>query len=317
MKFPKFSANERKAMAGMLLILGFVAASVYQIGMRNFWFERKNVYFTYVRDADGLRVGSPVTIAGLRVGEVADLDVGDKNQIRVRLSVRAAVSELLRQDAAAMVFRSFIIGDKRIELITGTPELPELANRATLPPKETLDLAEFASGKKLAEMLGQAEVLLSGLSVTMKEVTEVIGKYKGGEFASTLTMVEPALGNFMKLSSDLLVLTKEMKKQPKAIPTFVDSGTKLLDDAHADLFANDALKKTLANVDGVMMPLAQRQKLIADLLTNLEVFSAELTKNPEFTKQVLEAVQEMTITLKALQKTWILKSETEDVKSGN
>jgi len=316
MPFLKFSSAEKKAIVGMTLIFGFVAASVYQIGMRNFWFESKNVYFTKVRDADGLRIGSVVTIAGLRVGEVAGLEVDDKNEIKVRLSVRSAVGERIRQDSVATVFRSFIIGDKRIDLVPGNPDLPVMANRSTLPASSTLDLAEFASGKKLAEILGQAEALISGLSITMKEVTNVIGKYKDGAFSGTLTMVEPMMGNVMKLTSDLLVLTKELKKQPKALPSFVDSGTRLVESAHADLFANHQLKNMIGNVDKVVMPLAERQKLIGDLLGNLEIFSAELKKNPEFTKQLLEAVKEMTVTLKALQKTWILKDETEEVKSG-
>ena len=66
----KFTTQEKKSLAGMAAIAAFVVAAVYQIGMRNFWFEAKNTYYTQVSDADGLRVGSVVTIAGLRVGEV-------------------------------------------------------------------------------------------------------------------------------------------------------------------------------------------------------------------------------------------------------
>lgn len=312
----KFTPQEKKALAGMTLIAAFIVAAVYQIGMRNFWFEAKNTYFTQITDADGLRVGSVVTIAGLRVGEVASLDVDEQNQIVVKLRVRAVVAKRIRSDSVATIFRSFIIGEKRIDLIPGSPDQPVVPNGGKLVAKSSTDLAEFLSGKKLAEMMTAVEGMVAGVNTVLREMTDVIGKYHEGTFNKTFAMVEPALTNFMKLSDDLIVMTHELKKQPKALPQFVDSGNRLLTDANADLFANHLVKDSLGHINQVVLPLAERQKLIESLLGNLEDFSKELKKNPEFTKQILEAVKELTITLKAMQQTWFLKDQADDVKSG-
>ena len=71
--------------AGLTCFAGFVGFAILQIGKRNFWFEAKNTYVTRVTDADGLRIGSAVTIAGLRVGEVSALAVEDDITILPKL----------------------------------------------------------------------------------------------------------------------------------------------------------------------------------------------------------------------------------------
>src|SRR5262245_38445275 len=131
-----FSILEKKALLGMSLIALFLGASLYEIGKRNLWFESKNTYTTRVKDADGLRVGSLVTIAGLRVGDVSSLVVDKDNQIAVTFKVMQTVASRIRKDSVATVFRAFIIGEKRIEIIPGTESEPELADGSELPGRE-------------------------------------------------------------------------------------------------------------------------------------------------------------------------------------
>src|SRR4051812_42322037 len=109
----KFSLLEKKALAGMGGIGLFVALAIWQIGKRNFWFEAKNTYQTRVVDADGLRVGSAVTISGLRVGEVSNLEVEEDNHIQVTMEVKRSVAERIREGSVANIFRAFIIGEKK------------------------------------------------------------------------------------------------------------------------------------------------------------------------------------------------------------
>lgn len=312
----KFSTNEKKAIAGLVVILVFCATSIYQIGMRNFWFESLNTYHTKVKDADGLRVGSVVTISGLRVGQVTELNVDAANAIDVTFTVKTAIAERVRQDSLVTVFRSFIIGEKRIDIIPGSSEQPVAANGSTLAGRDSVDLAEFVTGKKMGEMIAHVDTIVAGISMMLGEMKAIVGDYHAGKFQKTFSMIDPALDNFLKLSGDLIVVTKELKKQPKALPQVLDSGHRLLVDAHSEVIGNHLLKSTLTKVDDVMTPIAKRQETIESLLQNLDDFSKELKKNPEFTKEILTAVKELTITLKALQKTWILKDETDEVKTG-
>lgn len=310
-----FSLFEKKALIGIGAIGLFVTASLYEIGKRNLWFESKNTYHTHIADADGLRVGSVVTVAGLRVGDVASLSVDKDNRIAVTLSVVRSVATRIREDSYATVFRAFIIGEKRIEIIPGAGDKPALKDGAVLPAKETTELAEFITGKKLAELMSQIEALMGGVNRIVGGVDQVLDKYESGDFNKTFARVDPALDNFLKLSDDLIVMTKEMKKKSKELPIIVDQGAGLLGDMRQDLFANKLARDSLANLNKVITPLAQREQLIQQLLDNAEDISRDLKNNPKFGQHVVEALKELTITLKALQKTWILEDKTEAVKA--
>ena len=310
----KLSSQEKKALAGMAVTAGFVAASIWEIGKLNFWFEAKNSYHTYVGDADGLRVGSVVTVAGLRVGEVSDLDVDESNRIAVTLSVRRTVAPRIRADSVVSISRAFMIGEKRVDLIPGTAAQPELADGATMRADDTSDLTGLMSGKKLAELMGRTSTMISSVSSMLHEMDEVVGKYHAGAFSQTLTRVEPALLNFIKLSDDLLVMTNEMKKKSKELPAFVDNGAQVLADLRKDFFANKLAKDAVEKLNLVMAPIAQRQQLIASILDNLQDLSNEIKANPGYTGKMTDAVDDLSVTLRALQKTWFLEDQTAEVK---
>jgi ABC-type transporter Mla subunit MlaD len=321
---------EKKALFGLAAIGLFVAGSLYEIGRRNFWFEPKNTYFTHVRDADGLRLGSIVTIAGLRVGEVTALDVDKDNRIVVTLSVKSAVAQRIKNDSIATVFRTFIIGDKRIELTPGSDDHPALADHGVLAGKDTTDLAEFLSGKKLSEIMEHVESLIGGLNTVLKETDHILEKYRDGTFDKTLTLVNPALDNFIQLSDDLIVMTKELKKESKTLPRVVGQGDKVLSSLRAGFLDNHLAEGTLTDArdvfkdarmalgkaDTIMTPIAERRALIASLLKNLDDMSSDLRKNPDYAAQALTALHELTITLKALQRTWFLSDHAKDVQQG-
>ncbi len=336
-----FSTQEKRALAGIGLIAAFIAFSIYEIGERNFWFEAKNTYKTHLNDADGLRVGSVVTIAGLRVGEVSHLEVDEQNRIAIDLTVRRTVASRIRSDSVAAASRAFIIGEKRIDLIPGTGRAEQLPDGATLPGKDLADLAEFLSGRKLAELMDEIQSLISGVNGALKEMDDLLGKYhagtfdqtfatinaavkelnellvryRTGDYDKTFAMIDPALRNFLKLSDDLIVMTKEMKTQSKQLPIVVDAGAQVLAGVRDDFFTNHLAKDSVVKLNKVLTPLADRQKLLVSLLGNLEDLSRDLKNDPQFGKDVLEAVNELTITLKSLQRTWILDDQADQVKA--
>ncbi len=341
----KFSFLEKKALAGIGGVGLFVAMAVWQIGKRNFWFETKNTYFTKVVDADGLRVGSAVTISGLRVGEVSNLEVEEDNHILVTMEVKRSVGGRLREGSQANIFRAFIIGEKKIDIVPGPEDARVIPNNDTIPGKEATDLSEFLSGRKLSDIMAQVDGLLSGVTGALNSTNQLFSKYKSGEMNEAINMVLPALTNFIKLSDDILVMTKELKKKSKEIPRFVDAGANVFTrvdkdfmqtglakdfmDAGADTFRRvdkDLLKNdlmahafrsmdvTMVNLNAVMVPIAQRQKAVANLLDTMGDLAVELKKDPQYGAKLLETVAELTVTLKALQKTWFLEDQATEVK---
>ena len=307
---------EKRSLIGIGLALLLFLAAVYEIGKRNLWFEPKTKYKTTVTDADGLRIGGYVTISGLRVGEISDLEVDEENQIAVTMDVKSSIAKRVTEGSYVTIFRAFVIGEKRIELVPGAPESKELKAQTFLPSRTTTELTDFISGKKLTELMTNVESLIGGLNGITKNVDQLFGKYHGGDFNKTISLVEPSLENFIKLSDDLIVISKELKKQNKAIPEFVASGNDVFKSINSDFFKDGLLKDTLTTVNQTMTPFAQKQELMSNMLTSLNDLAEQLKKNPDYASKVIEAVTELTITLKALQKTWLLEGKTEEVKQG-
>jgi phospholipid/cholesterol/gamma-HCH transport system substrate-binding protein len=307
---------EKRSLIGVGLALLLFLGAVYEIGKRNLWFEPKTKYMTKVTDADGLRIGGYVTISGLRVGEISDLEVDQENLIAVTMDVKSSIAKRITEGSYVTIFRAFVIGEKRIELVPGDPDGKELKALALLPSKTTTELTDFISGKKLTELMTNVESLIAGLNGITKNVDQLFGKYHEGEFNNAIRLVEPSLENFIKLSDDLIVISKELKKQNKAIPEFVVSGNDVFKSIQNDFFKDNLLKQTLTTVNQTMTPFAQKQELISNMLTSLNDLAEQLKKNPDYASKVIEAVTELTITLKALQKTWLLEGKTEEVKKG-
>jgi len=314
---------EKRSLIGIGIAFLLFLAAVYEIGKRNLWFEPKTKYMTKVSDADGLRIGGYVTISGLRVGEISDLEVDEENLIAVTLNVKSSVAKRITEGTYVTIFRAFVIGEKRIELVPGESDSRELAPLALIPSRTTTELTDFISGKKLTELMTNVESLIAGLNGITKNVDQIFGKYHGGDFNKTISLVEPSLENFLKLSDDLIVISQELKKENRAIPEFVSSGNNVFRTIHKDFLKDGLLKNTLTKANQTMTtvvetmtPFAQKQELVSNMLTSLNDLAEQLKKNPDYASKVIEAVSELTITLKALQKTWLLESKTEEVKKG-
>ncbi len=307
---------EKRSLIGIGLACLLFLAAVYEIGKRNLWFEPKTKYLTKVTDADGLRIGGYVTVSGLRVGEISDLEVDEENLIAVTLDVKSSIAKRVTEGSYVTIFRAFVIGEKRIELVPGEPDSPELKAFALIPSRTTTELTDFISGKKLTELMTNIESLLAGLNGITKNVDQIFGKYHGGDFNKTISLVEPSLENFIKLSDDLIVISKELKKQNKVLPEFVASGNEVFKSIQNDFFKDNLIRDTLSTVNQTMTPFAQKQELMTNMLVSLNDLAEQLKKNPDYASKVIEAVTELTITLKALQKTWLLEGSTEEVKKG-
>lgn len=298
-----FSIFEKKALIAGLFVTTLFAVSFLVIGKRNLWFEPKVEYTTYIKDADGLSEGSLVTMSGLRVGEVKSLAVEENNLIKVNFSVSRKLSSKVKTSSVARLYRAFVIGEKRIELVPGEANSPEAEPLAVLKSQESMEIPDLISGKNLQELTARFEGVNSSLEKWLSALNKITEAMDPDSLAKTYSLLIPTLDNLNRLSSELLVLgpfIKELQNQT------LDK--KLL----AKTLKNT--NETLAYTGKILKPISKREVLLEQVLDNVNVLSNELAQNPTFSRDLLNTLNEVTITLKAIQKTWILKGHVEDVK---
>lgn len=273
---------ERKAIIGIVVVLAIFTTGIIYIGNRNLWFEAKHTFFTEVEDAEGLSPGSVVTLSGIRVGEVESLRVNEINKVEVMFTVRKSLAHKIRKDSLAKLVRTFMIGEKRIELLPGSRNTEVLENFGSIKSAESTELTDLLSGKKISSLILRLDRFMDS--------------------------VDSILIKFDKLSAD------DIENATKALAPTLDNVNGVMRSLRYDLAENGLLKKTLYSVERIATPVAKRQVMINSMLNNLDTLSQEIEGNKNFAREINEALRELIITLKALQKTWLLEDYSNQVR---
>ncbi len=171
-------AQEISVAVTSLLALLLFAGAVLVLGQENRLFARKTSYTTNFPDAAGLRVGSPVTLAGVRVGTVKKIVLPRSPQahgIDVIMQVDEAYSPRVREGTKAkQVTLQFIANEKAIELSPGDPEKPELPDGAEIPAQVEQEILE--TGRSIADTLEQITIDLQGILTSIKNKEGLVGR---------------------------------------------------------------------------------------------------------------------------------------------
>lgn len=114
----------RKFIAGLFFILTVVLMTwvVFKIGSERGLTQPKFSMTVLYRTVGGLGIGSPVTLSGVNVGTVDDLDfiapAVDGRAVRVTLSLYRRYEEQLRHSIGFVIKTEGILGEKIIDIVT-------------------------------------------------------------------------------------------------------------------------------------------------------------------------------------------------------
>jgi len=148
------------ATLGLLFVVLWMANR--QLGL----FSQTYVLYGFLDNVRGLARATPVTLAGLKMGEVRDLTITDYNRIRIELILDRKYQPRIREDSTAEV-KADLLGNARLEISMGTPHRPMLEDRATLAFQRSSDLdALTMSGRSrvnCVSLMGRCWVLCAAL----------------------------------------------------------------------------------------------------------------------------------------------------------
>ena len=105
---------------GLFLIIGFLAFVWLSLQLGEFSIFSMNKDYTLVAEFDnisGLKEGAVLEMAGVNIGKVSDIVLGDNDRARVFMRFQKKVD--ITEDAIASVKTQGIIGDKYIRITQG------------------------------------------------------------------------------------------------------------------------------------------------------------------------------------------------------
>lgn len=134
--------REVKVGALVVIALSALAVGTFMVGEKNRLFVLKNRYFIRFENVGGLSAGNPVQLNGVNVGNVRDVvlpEAVDEKFLTVWISIDRHYANRVRADSLARIKTLGLLGDKYIEISSGSPNSPlvkALGEISAAPPTD-------------------------------------------------------------------------------------------------------------------------------------------------------------------------------------
>ena len=255
--------QNRLPVVGAFVIGGLLlfAVGLFFIGDRRMLFtDTVRLYAEYASIA-GLDNGARVRVGGMDAGEVEEIRVppSPSSRFRVRMRVREDLHPLIRQDSIASIQTDGLVGNKFVQIESGSDQAPRVAAEGTVPSREPLDLADVMEmmtdtiatvNTMIVDVKGRLDEALVAVSTTASDAQRLMNDV-GGDVRAILASTE-------RLTGDLTAIVSNVREGKGTV------GKLITDDAlyrSARAMAGDA-EKAIANVREAS---AEARNAIADL----------------------------------------------------
>src|SRR4051812_12416988 len=254
------SGSHREVGVGVLVLLtivGLVGLLVVSGGGPGYLAPRRTIDVVF-RDGQGLRVGSPVRVAGIDSGRVEAIDLAEVEgtlRARVKISIPTALATKLRQDVKVAV-QSGLTGQCVVNIASSG------RSSVALVPGQIVMGVESSFFDPVLEQVGLGPVERTHLSHTIAEVRQ------------TVDAAGPRLRRALGAMQDAAVGLQETVEQtkPKVVATagHVEEMAGKIEDARIE----ELIKTLRALTVQAEMLMRETRPKVGDTLTNIAELSA-------------------------------------------
>ncbi|GAB2520130.1 MlaD family protein [Spirosoma aerophilum] len=264
------------------------------------FFSSTRKYQVVYDNIDGLVASNPVSINGLTVGQVKSIEILQKQQNKLLVTLEIKKNILVTQGSRAVLADDGLLGGKliRLGINYGKPELEEggalvavkesglsaLIREKTLPVLNNVDSLTYQLNRVVAQF-DQTGVVLNQ---TLRSANAAVGTL-GLTIAENRAGLQATLANVNKLSSSLIETEKQLKPILAKADTFADSlqGLQLKQTLGSVNKTVDNLQKILGSIskgEGSLGKLASDEALYRNVnatTASLEKLLTDLRENPK------------------------------------
>lgn len=238
-------AMSREVRVGLFLVVAFlILIALFELLGKETFFARMVEYKTSFKSIPGLKLGDPVRLAGVDVGNVRDIRVIGA---RVEVVIRVKPGTPVKTDSIATIKLTSLLGTNFVDLTFGSPAAQMAPPGSLLQSAEPPDLNTLLA--RLNDAAGEVQTLA-------KQVNEGLGK-----------SLEPISGAFQSMDR----IAKQIEKGQGTLGKLI---------ANDDLYRE--IQGTAANMNKLSQQLARGEgtlgKLVSDdsLYKDLRSLTADL-----------------------------------------
>ncbi len=306
MKKVKFTKYEK--IAGLFVVgtFGVLVATFAVLALQQGWLKPKVHLQTELAAADGIRKGTSVHMAGLKVGVVSQVQLKSQGGVRVHFKVQQDYFDKIRADSVVTSTRPFVIGEKILEISVGSESSPQRIAGSLLPFEASLDMLDLLNGGKVGSLFENMSSALENLSYLVEAFSD---RQRTEDFVEIYDQVKPLVKNLSQMAQETHWLVLHLNKKDRMV-RLVDE---LKQTSH---HVNSALPQMLEG------DLIQKMTQLADNLNTITEELAEFVpvmkefgpEMPQVGRRAIEALDETVVTLKAMQQSFMLRGATKKVR---
>jgi phospholipid/cholesterol/gamma-HCH transport system substrate-binding protein len=107
---------------------------------------RKTTFHALVDNTQGLKIGGPVRMNGVDIGNIHDIAIAtDSARVDIRFAVKTDVARHIREDASIHIKALGLLGDKFLEIVPGNPNKPPLSPGSVITGRSGSEITDLAS----------------------------------------------------------------------------------------------------------------------------------------------------------------------------
>ncbi len=216
--------------------------------------SRQTKFRAIVDHTQGLKVGGPVRMNGVDIGNVHRIAIaGDSPRVEITFTVKTNVAPHIREDASVIIRPMGLLGDKFVEILPGTPSKPPLASGGVLVGQAEADIGGIAS---------TATATIENVNAAIRELQRLLLTISQGQGTAGKLLTDPALYD---RSAKVLEKIETASEKSIALLDKVDRGEgtigRLMTDKEIYNRASQAVKELndlaakLNNQNGTLMKL--------------------------------------------------------------
>ena len=240
----KFSREVKTAILILACLCIFILGFNYLKG--NSLLDKKTQLLAFYENVEGLNVGANITINGLNVGNITDIDFDENfEKIIVRFNVREDLN--FSNESVAQIYETGLIGGKAIEILPVYDTSNTIEEGDVLPSEIKPGLTELLNQKiaplqeKIDSVLISADSLLTGVNNVMNSETQ-------NNLLQTLNGLTQSIDNINRLSSSMIRIVDANEKTFKKIMDQVETSSVNLANL-TDSLSRAPLAKTIKNFE--------------------------------------------------------------------
>lgn len=319
---PSITWDQLRVGLVILVALGIIGVAVYKLGQSANLFTKRYELIAYLDDANGLREGGIVSVAGQLAGTVKKIeflpvDADTTRNLRVTLAVDADVKEQIRRDSRGKLRTMGLLGDKTFDITPGTPRFAPLQSGDTITVEKSLDYEAviakasgavddmvaltkdmraitggIVAGRGTVGQLLTNRALYDQLNGTLARANQMLAQFQNPNGTMGRLLNDPTLYNRLSsvvASTDSLVTSLNSRKGTAGL---LLRDTTLYTNMVGITHGADSLMKALTGGQGTASRLLTDQTLydqLNKLVTDLSAILADVRRDPSrYTKGLIK-----------------------------